>query len=153
MSKRLFALLAGVLALVLVAAACGGGDSGEEALTKAEFIKQGDEICKQAEAQLEEEVEEFAEDNDVDTENPTKAQQEQVIETVVAPGLHKQAEELGELAAPSGEEEAVEEILSSLESGADELEQAPGKLLEGKSPIEKAGTLAQEFGFEECGSE
>ena len=156
MSKRLFALLVGALTLLaLVAAGCGGGgdSSGGEALTKAEFIKQGDEICKQGEAQLEEETEEFAEDNNVDTENPTRAQQEEVIKTVVAPALRKQAEELGELGAPSGEEEAAEEIVTSLEEGSDAMEEDPGKLLEGNNPVEKASTLAKEFGFKECGNE
>lgn len=154
MSKRVFALLVGLLALVLLVAGCGGGgDSSSEALTKAEFIKQGDEICKKAEAQLEDEAEEFAEENEIDTENPSKVEKEEVIETVVAPALHRQAEEIGELGAPSGEEEAVEEILEALETGADELEAEPQKLFSSESPIEEAGTLAQEFGFKECGGE
>ena len=154
MSKRLFALLVGALALLVLAAGCGGGgdSSSGEALTKAEFIKQGDEICKQGEAQLEEETEEFVEENNVDTEKPTAAQQEAVIETVVGPALRKQAEEIGELAAPSGEEEAVEEIVTALETGAGKLEEEPKKALEGENPVEEAGTLAKEFGFKECGS-
>lgn len=76
-----------------------------------------------------------------------------MIETVVAPALRKQAEEIGELAAPSGEEEAVEEIVSSLETGSDELEADPGKLLEGENPVEEASVLAKKYGFKECGEE
>jgi hypothetical protein len=154
LSKRTIALLFGALVLGLVAVGCGGGsDSGGEALTKAELIKQGDEICKQGESELEEETEKFAEENEVDTEAPTKAQQEEVIETVVAPALLRQAEEISGLGAPSGEEEAVEEILGSLEAGAKELEEEPALLLEGKNPVQKASKLAKEYGFEECGNE
>jgi hypothetical protein len=152
-SKRFVALLAALAALALVVAGCGGGGDSTEgsSLTKAELIKQGDAICKKGEETLEEEANEFAKENGIDTSKPTKAQQEEVIEQVVAPALRKQAEELRELGTPSGEEDAVEEIFDTLEEGTEELEEEPGKLLEGNNPVEKAGNLAQKYGFKECG--
>jgi hypothetical protein len=153
MSKRLIALLAALAALALVVAGCGGGSDSTDSssLTKAQLIKQGDAICEKGEETLEAEANEFAKENGIDTSKPTKAQQEEVIEQVVAPALRKQAEELRELGTPSGEEEAVEEIFDTLEEGTEELEEEPGKLLEGNNPVEKAGNLAQKYGFKECG--
>ena len=56
-------------------------------------------------------------------------------------------------AAPSGEEDKVEAIVDALEAGAEELEDDPGSLLDGKGtgPLDKANELASEFGFKECG--
>jgi len=153
------ALLAIGMAIALAAAVagCGGGDdssgdSSSAALTKAEFIKQADAICKSGEETLEDEANEFAEENDVDTENPTTKQQEEVIVDVVGPALHKQGEEIAELGAPEGEEETVEAIVDALESGADEVENDPATLIESEdSPLDEATELAGDYGLTECG--
>jgi len=85
LSKRLLALLFGALAIALVAG-CGGGsdsttggDSSESAssLTKAQFIKQADGICEQGNKAVAAEAEEFAEENEIDIEKPTTAEQEE----------------------------------------------------------------------------
>lgn len=157
MSKRLIALLAGVMAIAIVAAGCGSSsdDSTETVvLTKTEFIEQGDAICAKGSKQIEEEADAFAEDNDVDTQNPTKEDQEEVITTVVGPALQTQADELSELGAPEGEEEKAEAMIAALEAGAEKLEDEPGVLLENDAdPLGEANKLANEFGFEECGQE
>jgi hypothetical protein len=155
LSKRIIALLAGFAMLAALIAGCGGGGSDStsgETLTKAEFIKQGDEICKKGNAALEGEANEFAEENGIDTQKPTEAQQEEVVEKVVGPAIHRQAEEIGDLGAPSGEEEQVEAIVEAVESGSEEMETDPKVLAEGKNPLAKGGKLAQEFGFKVCGS-
>ncbi len=158
MSKRPIALLAGVMAIAIVAAGCGSSSDDSTTvvvLTKTEFIKQGDAICKRGSESLSQEAEDFADENNIDTEKPTKEQQEEVIATVVGPALQTQAEELGELGAPDGEEEKTTAIVDALETGAEELEDNPGALLEssGKGPLDKANELANEFGFKECGQE
>ncbi|MGC1166548.1 MAG: hypothetical protein WA862_10610 [Solirubrobacterales bacterium] len=156
MSKRLILLLAGVMAIAAVVAGCGGSDDSTETvvLTKAEFIEQGDAICAKGSKQIEEEADEFAADNDIDTSNPSKEEQEEVITTVVAPALQTQADEITELGAPDGEEERVTAIIEALEAGAQELEDEPGALLESEGdPLGEANKLANEFGFKECGQE
>jgi hypothetical protein len=159
LSKRLIVLLAGIVAVAAAIAGCGSSDDSSThsttALTKAEFIKQGDAICEKGGTQIEEEAESFADENDVDTENPTDEQQEEVIEEVVAPSLRTQADELTALGAPKGEEEQVSAVIDALEEGAGELETDPGALLtsKGAGPLDKANELANEFGFKACGQE
>jgi hypothetical protein len=154
--------LFGVLAIALVAGCGGGGDgttggtSGESgdggsSLTKAEFIKQGDELCTKGDQSVESEANKFAEENDINTEKPTKAQQEEVIAQVVAPAIKQQGEEIGDLGPPSGDEEQVEAIVEAVGRGADELEEDPGAALEGKNPLEEGGKLAKAYGFKSCG--
>lgn len=164
MSKRLIAAFFGVLAIAVVGAGCGSSDSssssgGDEsstsALTKAEFIKAADAICEEGNEAIEGEAEEFAEENEIDTEKPTEAQQEEVISDVVAPAIRAQAEGISSLGAPSGEEESVEAIVEAVEAGADEAEEEPGVLLseEGGGPFDEANELADEFGLKVCGGE
>jgi hypothetical protein len=158
LSKRLIALLAGVMAIAIVAAGCGSSDDGTDTvvvLTKTEYIKQGDAICAQGSKTLSQEAEDFADENDIDTNKPTKEQQEEVIATVVGPALQAQADELSALGAPDGEEDKTSAIIEALESGAEELEDDPAVLLgdDGVAPLDKANELAEEFGFKECGQE
>jgi hypothetical protein len=49
---RLAPILLSLLALAIVS--CGGGDDGEEAPSQADFAKRANQICRQAEASLEE---------------------------------------------------------------------------------------------------
>lgn len=159
MNKRLILLLVGVMALAAFAAGCGSSDDSTDtdeavALTKVEFIEQGDVICEKGNEQLENEADEFAEDNDIDTSNPTEEQQEDVIVSVVGPALQSQADELAALGAPEGEEDDVAAIVEALEAGAQELEDDPGSLLKsGAEPLGEASKLASEFGFKTCGRE
>jgi hypothetical protein len=154
LSKRLIAMLAGAMAIAIGAAGCGSSsDSSDTALTKAELIAQGDAICKKGNAAIEKEAEEFAEDNNVDTEKPTKAQQEEVIADVVAPGVRRQGEEIGELTPPSGDEAEIEAMVAAVEKGSDEMESDPSKLIEGKNPLAEGSKLANSYGFKECGEE
>lgn len=165
MSKRLIAAFFGILAIAVVGAGCGssssdsssgGGDeSSASALTKPEFIKAADAVCEEGNEAIEGEAEEFAKENEIDTENPTEAQQEEVISEVVAPAIRAQAEGISSLGAPSGEEETVEAIVEAVEAGAEEAEEEPGVLLaeEGGGPFKEANELANEFGLKVCGGE
>jgi hypothetical protein len=158
LSKRTLATLAGVVAIAIVAAGCGSSDDSTTtvvALTKVEFIKQGDAICKKGGEQIGDEADAFAKENGIDTEKPTKEEQEEVIVGVLGPALQDQADEISALGAPDGEEEKVEALVEALESGAEELEDDPASLLEeaGPGPLDEAGKLADAFGFKECGQE
>ncbi|HWJ42480.1 MAG TPA: hypothetical protein VNR67_03510, partial [Solirubrobacterales bacterium] len=132
----------------------GGGDTTDETvtLTKAEFIEQGDAICKAGGDQSESEAEEFAEENGFDLEKGSEEQIEEAVAEVLVPTLRQQAEELDELGAPEGDEEQVEAIVVSLEGATDEIEDEPGLVFE-EEVFDEPNELAQAYGFEVCGEE
>jgi hypothetical protein len=156
-SKRIIAMLAGALAIAIVAGCGGGGDSttgsDSSSLTEAEFIKQADAICEKGDKESSKEVEAFVEENNVDTNKPTTKQQEEVITEVVAPNVQGQVEQISELGAPSGDEKKIEAMVDAVEEGVEEIEADPKKLIEGNNPLGKGSKLAKEYGLKSCGEE
>jgi len=155
LNKALLAAVAALVALAALVAGCGGGDSTTDetvTLTKAEFIKQGDAICKKGNDQSEKEAEEFAEENDFTLEKASKEQIEEAVAEVLVPNVNQQAEELDELGAPEGDEEQVEEIIVSLENAADEIEDDPSAVFEDEV-LKEPSKLAEDYGFKVCGEE
>jgi hypothetical protein len=156
-SKPFIAVLAALAAITMIVAGCGGGDDSSSegsSITKTQFIKQADAICEKGNKENEAEFEEFAEEKGLsENKEPTKAQQEEAITDIVAPGVQKQIEEIDELGAPEGDEKQVEAIVTSVEEGVEEIEADPSSLTEGKNPLAKGSKLAKEYGLKACGEE
>jgi hypothetical protein len=155
LNKAFLAALAALVALAAIVAGCGGGsDTTDETvtLTKTEFIKQGDAICKQGNAESEKEAEEFAEENDFELEKASKDQLEEAVSEVLVPNLERQTEELDALGAPEGDEDKVEAIIVSLEDATGEIEDDPGVVFQGEV-LKKPSKLAEDYGFKVCGEE
>ncbi|MGD9735075.1 MAG: hypothetical protein AB7V58_05620 [Solirubrobacterales bacterium] len=170
MTKRVLALLFACLAIAAVAAGCGGGDdstssgdstSGGEsteaigsAPSKAAFIKEADKICGDADEAMNEEIGEYAEENEIpiEKEEPTQAQQVEIYEAVVLPNVAKQGEEIAALTPPAGDEEAIEEITDALAAGVEDAEADPKQLTEGGDPLADASKKARAYGLKTCGS-
>ena len=156
MNKGFLSALAVLVALAALLAGCGGGDdttdSATVTLTKTEFIKQGDAICKEANEDNEAEAEEYAEENGFTLEKASKDQIEEAVAAVLVPSLELQAEELDALGAPEGDEDKVEEIVVALEDATGEIEDDPSLIFEGKS-LAKPNKLAEAYGFKVCGQE
>jgi hypothetical protein len=159
LSKRLIAMLAGVMAIAIVAAGCGSSDDSSTdtvvVLTKAEFIKQGDTICKQGNTEIEEGFERFAEENDIPkNQEPSKAQGVELVETVIVPSLKTQAESIRGLGTPEGDEGQAGTLLDSLDEAVETAEEEPEALFDEKSdPFADVNEQAQDYGFKECGEE
>jgi len=155
LSNRLIGILIAALACAGLVAGCGG-DSDDETtvtLTKAEFIAQGDAICKDGEEEVEVEADAYAEENGIDTENPGPEDLETVVVEVFVPSLQNQADEIRELGLPEGAEEEAEEVLTALDDAIAGLEEDPAAAFAaGSSPLQEASEKAAAFGFEECGS-
>jgi hypothetical protein len=158
------ALFAAVL--VAIVAGCGGGGSssssgdtsgGEEAaLTKKQFVAKADAICEAKDEELNKEVEKFVKKEGIsESQKPTQDQENELVEKYVVPNIQAQGEEIGDLAAPEGDEETIEKIVSSLEDGAQEAEEDPESITGGNStnPFETASKEAQAYGMKVCGSE
>lgn len=157
--RKLLTAAVAAAALVMLVAGCGGGDettdetSGETVtLTKAEFIKQGDAICRDGNDASEKEAEEFAEENDFDLEKASEEQLEEAVSEVLVSNLNRQVEELDALGAPEGDEDQVEEIIVSLEGVVGEIEDDPSVVFQ-DAVLKEPGELAQEYGFKVCGAE
>jgi hypothetical protein len=119
LKKGLIAVLAGVLAVALFAAGCGSSSdtTSTEALTKAQFLKQGNAICAAGNKEINAGFEQFSKENEFSKKNqPTKADFEEGAEEIVIPSVRKQIDELKELEAPEGEEEKNEALFENAEA-------------------------------------
>jgi predicted lipid-binding transport protein (Tim44 family) len=170
-TRKLWTALFAVMALAVLVAGCGGGSdstssgsteaestesesSGGAAPTKTAFIKEADEICATADASLNEEISEYAEENKINVEKePTEEQQIEIYEAVVLPNVGQQSDDLAALTPPEGDEETIEEITDSLSAGVEQAEENPQELVEGKNPLEDASKKAKAYGLKTCGNE
>lgn len=152
MSKRFILLLAGIVAVAAIVAGCGSSSSDN--ISKAEFVKRGDELCKQGSAEIEGEVKAYAKEHDISLKSQLReAQLEELSENVVIPAIQKQLDGLKALGTPSEDEDQANELFDALEDGIEKGEEDPGAFVEGEGTLGKANKLADEFGFKDCGQE
>ena len=160
LSKRLIALLAGVMALAAVAAGCGSDDSTETdtasadvTITKAQLIAQGDAICKQGDGEIEDGFERYGEKNNIPkNQEPSEAQGIEIVETVIVPSIKTQGELIRGLGAPEGDEEEIDALLDSLDEAIEEAEENPETLFDEESdPFGDPNQKAEDYGFKVCG--
>jgi hypothetical protein len=149
-SKQIAAALAALLLAGMLAAGCGSSDSAP-ALTKAEFIKQGDAVCGKAEKEKKIAIESFLQDSGAGPEKPlTAAQNEEFVTTAILPPIKVQVEELEALGVP--DEQKASDIVEGLGEVVENVEGDP-TLLTGKSdvdPFEDVAKKARAYGFKTC---
>jgi hypothetical protein len=154
LNRASLAVLAALVALAAVVAGCGSDSETTESLTKAEFIKRADAICEKSEGKVTSEFEDYAEEKGWDeNKEPSKEQQEEVIVEVVGPNVQAQVDEIRELEAPEGDEETIDEMLTAVEEGVEDLEENPGQVTSGDNPLAEGSKLARDYGLEKCGEE
>jgi hypothetical protein len=142
--------------LALLVAGCGGDDDATNTatttaapLTKAEFIRQADQICLSGDSR----IEAAADDLLAQGGEPPPSEVRRIARRIVVPGLEAEVQAIRALGAPAGDEAAVERILSATERGIAEIEADPESAIEGPTPgLRKAGRLAREYGSAECGA-
>jgi hypothetical protein len=145
-----------VCAVALVGAVGCGGDDEESseaaAPTKEEFIADADQICADGDAEIDAAAQEtFSEGR------PSAQEQEQFVQETVLPSIQEQIDGIRELTPPEGDEEAIDEFLTSADTAVDEAEQDPSVLLQGgqrqgsaDDPFAETAQLAEEYGFQNC---
>ena len=146
-----------VAALALVAAGCGDDDdSGSDtttttALTKDEYIREANRICKKQDAKIERASQQFFADAPNDQEPPPSEVAEFGKKTVF-PAIQDEIDRVEQLGAPEGDEEEVEKMLDAAKSGLASLEADPSQLEKGgiASSFEEFQTLASAYGLDEC---
>jgi hypothetical protein len=133
-----------LLAAGLLAAGCGGGD---DELTKAEFLKQGNAICKKGDK----EINTVAEKTFTSKQHPSDAEITKFAEGTVIPNVQGQIDGLRDLNPPSDDEDQVNAILDEAQSALDKGKDDPTIFASNQDPFKKANQLAKDYGLTECG--
>jgi len=146
-NKGIIAAVVGLLALALVGAGCGGGDETTE-LTRAQFIKQGNAICKQQKEKRDATIRAAIKGQDQSKLLPLKQREEVVLE--ILPPYEEVPERLKALGTPEGEEEKVEAIYGAMEDAAQKVKADPAEALKSTTQFTKANELSSAYGLTEC---
>lgn len=159
MSKSLMVLLAAAAALAIVIAGCGSGSDNTEttsSLTKAEFVKKGNALCAKGNEEIEEGFEKFGKEHGFSKEKePSNAELEEAVESVLIPKISKEIEGIRALGTPAEGGAEAEAVLDAAEEALEKGEEDPSVMLKEESagPFAKANKLAREFGLTKCGEE
>ena len=125
--------------------------SEQTSASKQAFIKEADKVCEKADKRELAGLESFSKEHK--KSGSAKAWEEQLAAAVGPPALQQEAEELGELEPPEGDEEQVEAIVAAIEAGVEDGEANPGNLIlpAGENSFAEAEKLAREYGMKVCG--
>jgi hypothetical protein len=155
MKRNAILLFAGMLAVGLIAAGCGddgdessdtGTDTVATALTKEEFLAQGNAICKQGAVEIEGAAEQL-----FGSGQPTPEQLETFANDTLIPGIRDQIDQIRALAPPEGDEEKVNSMLDKAEDAVAELEANPQSAFrEGNDPFAEVNRELAAYGLTTC---
>lgn len=147
MSFRAYPILLLVFALALLAG-CGGDDE-ESSLTKAQFVQQGDAICKKQNKKKDADLTKAFREFEKKGKSSGGNAEEELIADVALPPIAEMTEELADLGLPQEQEELAGKFISEMEKAVAEVEEDPSRALEGE-PFEGAKENATKLGFSAC---
>jgi len=134
-------------ALTLVS--CGGSEEAATPLTKAQFIKQGNAICrknlKENEKALGAAVEQLA----AKKIDPSSQKGAEELAAAAIPPMSDLTQRMADLSPPSKDEAVVNQMVEQFESGVEEMEEDPRAAIKSNS-FQGAGETAREFGLTAC---
>jgi hypothetical protein len=147
-------LLAGVCAMAVLAAGCGGssGDSTitESSISKDQYIIKANGICERGTKKIQTDFGVFLKEKENVTK-PTNADYTELYEKVLAPNVSAEIEELRELGAPKGDGSEIEAILVAREGSMTRAEEDPEAIVnDSKKVFGKASKLAGDYGLKLC---
>ena len=135
-----------VATMALLAAGCGGDDKEAEPLTTDEFITQADEICATSTDEFDAALEELGAGG-----QPSDEEAATFISETLLPSYKDLAAQIDALAAPEGDEEEVDAIVTALNDAVAEGESDPEAFIASEDdPFEEFETLAEDYGLTEC---
>lgn len=145
-------LVAAALIVTALLGACGDDDDddgGGEALTEAEFIEQGNQICVDAEAEVDEQAEAAF------TGEPTPEAIKTFFDEVIVPAANDQLAALRDLNPPDELADDVAEALDAAEDRTDEIAaMSADELFEllssGENPYAEVDELVVAIGLTDC---
>lgn len=138
----------GSLAVVAAVSLAGCGGGGER-LTKAEYVRQGNELCERIEQRVTEAASAaFTEQGQI----PSTEEITDFANETLAPAIDEELEGLRELSPPEEDEERVDDILTAGQRAVDEVRRDPTGLIGERNPLENYDELADGYGLERCGA-
>jgi hypothetical protein len=152
-SVLLLTFLAALAALVAITATgCGSSNSS---LTKAEYVRQADAICKKAEKNKKAQIEAFLQENAPPSGKKLSLEEEAKLATdfttrAVLPSLRTEADELAGLDGPNNEEEKANAIIEGFDEVVQKLEGNAAIIATKPDPFEKVARMARDYGFQTC---
>lgn len=155
MNKLILTTL-GVVIAVGFALGCGSGedeatsaDEGASApLTRAQFIKQADAICKRVAQERQDAVARWEMEN-AKASSAGEADLDDLVKEIFVPSVQQEAEELKALLPPAGDEAEVARMVGRLAVASRKLERGGSEALNG-SGVEQFAREAGEYGLGAC---
>jgi hypothetical protein len=129
----------------------GEAATSSEPLTKAQFIKAADDLCRKGGETIRTDIQRNKEAYGMGFGNqPNNKEREEVTLDIIIPVIAIQTEEIAALVPPEGDEASIEAIVAALEKGVRVTEEEPSVVIKGPNPFEEASQLSQEYGFKVC---
>lgn len=153
--KSISFALAALVALVTIAG-CGGGasSSGDSAssgagpaLTKAQFVKKANQICRAAEKKRGVVIKAAIEAVPTGSQLSVAEQEELVLQAL--PPYDEMAQELSDLGAPAGDEAKVARFVSAFEAAIERARREPKSAINGAA-FRTTNELASKYGLASC---
>ena len=146
--------IAALLVMALAAAGCGSSNDNSSssattaAITKAEFLKKSNAICKKGNQQINAQGKKL-----FTKKKPTQAQLKKFSTTVLIPSIQGQIDGIRALGAPKGDEAQVKAIVDSAQSALDKGKNDPTALTSSSNNLfAQTNKLANAYGLTVCGS-
>lgn len=136
-----------VVAGLLIVGCGGDDDSGEETISKQEWIDRAGQICTEGDAEINAQADEFFGEQG----EPAGGELSEFVTVVIIPGTEDQINQIDDLPAPEGDEEEIDEIVVTARAGIEEIKEDPELLGSEESSLAEATTMIQDYGVEECG--
>ena len=149
--------LVAILTVGLVAAGCGSSSSSTSttaALTKSQFLKQGNAICNKGNQQINKVAHQTFTKKKYPNGPPPKSVQTKFATDTVIPSVQSQIDGIKALGAPAGDEAQVKAIVDSAQSALDKAKADPTIMLQNNpknDPFAKSNQLAKSYGLTACG--
>jgi hypothetical protein len=147
-----------ILTVGLIAAGCGSSNSSSTtsttALTKAEFLKQGNAICKKGNQQINKVGHQTFSKKKYPNGPPPKSALTKFTTDTAIPTIQTEIDGVKALGAPAGDEAQVKAIVDSAQSALDKAKADPTVLFQNNpknDPFAKSNQLANSYGLTACG--
>ena len=132
-----------LVALLVTGAAAGCG--GEEALTKSEFLKEGNAICAKGSKEIE-----AAAEKAFGKKEPSKKAITKFAEDEAIPSVEDQVSGIRDLKPPKADEEKVKKILDAVDEALSKAKDDPSIFASGKDPFADANKQSAAYGLTKC---